>query len=136
MKYFKNTATGEVFAYEADGSQDELIEDGLVRMSQKEVTAHLSPPKTDEQIREEFKNSRDDAVSRITVTTAAGQVFDGDEISQGRMARAILGMQSQPEGSTVQWVLHDNTVVDVGIAELQEALTLAGIRQTELWVQA
>ncbi|MNU04313.1 hypothetical protein D3C72_2486760 [compost metagenome] len=52
------------------------------------------------------------------------------------MARAILGLQSQPEGSTVQWVLTDNTVLDVGIAELQQALTLAGLRQTELWVQA
>lgn len=136
MKYFKNRTTGEVFAYEADGSQDEFIADGLVRMSDQEVADHLSPPKTDEQIREEFKSGRDDAVSRITVTTASGQVFDGDEISQGRMARSILGMQSQPEGSTVQWVLHDNTVVDVGIVELQEALTLAGLRQTELWVQA
>jgi hypothetical protein len=36
----------------------------------------------------------------------------------------------------VQWVLTDNTVLDVGIEELQEALTLAGLRQTELWVQA
>jgi len=86
--------------------------------------------------RSAFKAGRAEAVARITVTTTSGRTFDGDENSQGRMARAILGMQSQPEGSTVQWVLHDNTVVDVGIAELQEALTLAGLRQTELWVQA
>lgn len=91
---------------------------------------------SDAVVRDRFKADRAEEVARITVTTASGNTFDGDENSQGRMARAILGLQSQPEGSTVQWVLHDNTVVDVGIAELQEALTLAGLRQTELWVQA
>lgn len=85
--------------------------------------------------REAFKNERELAVSRITVEVS-GVVFDGDEVSQGRMARAIVGMQSKPEGSTVQWVMHDNTIASVGIAELQEALTLAVLRQAELWVQA
>lgn len=96
----------------------------------------IDQDKKSELEREAFKSARVAAVAGITVTTMSGKVYDGDEVSQGRMARAILGMQSQPEGSTVQWVLHDNTVVDVGIAELQEALTLAGLRQTELWVQA
>lgn len=86
--------------------------------------------------RDAFKNDRAEGVARITVTTANGRVFDGDEISQGRMARAILALQIKPEGSTVQWVLHDNTSVDVEVVELQEALALAGLRQTELWVQA
>lgn len=86
--------------------------------------------------REKFKEERMAAVASITVTTASGKVFDGDEISQGRMARSILGLQGRPAGSTVKWVLHDNSVVDVGLDELQEALALAGHRQTELWVQA
>ena len=86
--------------------------------------------------RAQFKLDRVAAVAAITVTTMSGRVFDGDEASQGRMARAIIGLQSQPEGSTVQWVLHDNTVAEVGAEELQEALSLAGLRQTELWVQA
>lgn len=96
----------------------------------------IDQDKKSELEREAFKSARVAAVAGITVTTMSGKVYDGDEVSQGRMARAILGMQSQPEGSTVQWALHDNTVVDVGISELQEALTLAGLRQTELWVQA
>ncbi|MNZ80746.1 hypothetical protein D3C78_993900 [compost metagenome] len=91
---------------------------------------------TDEQKREQWKIQREQLVAAITVTTTQSHTFDGDEISQGRMARAILGLQSQPQGSTVQWVLTDNTVLDVGLAELQQALTLAGLRQTELWVQA
>lgn len=42
MKYFKNQQ-GEVFAYEADGSQDEFIPEALVQMTQEEVDLHRSP---------------------------------------------------------------------------------------------
>lgn len=94
----------------------------------------IDPDRKAEIERAAFLAKRKEEVERISVTTASGRVFDGDEISQGRIARAILGMQSQPEGAVVQWVLHDNTVVDVGIPELQEALTLAGLAQTALWV--
>jgi hypothetical protein len=44
MKYFRDQKTGEVFAYEADGSQDEYIKPALVRMTETEVQAHLNPP--------------------------------------------------------------------------------------------
>lgn len=43
MKYYKSEA-GEVFAYEADGSQDDFIKPGLARMTDAEVQAHLNPP--------------------------------------------------------------------------------------------
>lgn len=86
------------------------------------------------QARERFKASRAEAVAAITVTTQVGNTFDGDEISQGRMARAILGLQATGEGAVVPWVLVDNSVVQVNAAELLEALTLAGLRQAELWI--
>lgn len=56
MKYFKN-AQGEVFAYEADGSQDEFIPEDLLQMSTQEITEHLNPPKTPEQIKKEIVDS-------------------------------------------------------------------------------
>ena len=43
MKYFKSP-TGEVFAYESDGSQDAWIKPDLVPMTQAEIEAHLNPP--------------------------------------------------------------------------------------------
>lgn len=43
MKYFKKP-DGQVFAFEADGSQDHLIVGDLVPMSQAEIDAHLAPP--------------------------------------------------------------------------------------------
>ena len=86
-------------------------------------------------LREAFKLSRAAAVRAITVRTISGRCFDGDEISQGRMARAIIGLESAGEGATVRWVLHDNDAVDVGAPELREALALAGQAQADLWVQ-
>lgn len=95
----------------------------------------LTPDEIEAQERERWKRERALLVESIKVTTASGLVFDGDEVSQGRMARAILGLQAQPAGATVKWVLTDNSVVLVAATELTEALTLAGLRQTELWVE-
>lgn len=43
MKYFK--LNGEVFAFEADGSQDEYITEGMSSMSPDEVDRHINPDK-------------------------------------------------------------------------------------------
>lgn len=94
---------------------------------------------TQEQINEaeraEFKQQRAVSVGQIKVTTAAGNTFDGDESSQGRMARAILGIGAAPSGSTITWVLADNSVIQAGEDELREALMLAGLAQAAIWVQ-
>ncbi len=84
--------------------------------------------------RDELKAQRDAAVAAIKVTTTAGNTFDGDETSQDRMSRAVVAMGAAPAGSTVNWVLSDNTVIDATQAELNEALLLAGTAQAALWV--
>lgn len=76
---------------------------------------------------------REDTVSRIKVTTSSGKVFDGDETSQGRMARAIIALQAT-ETPSVTWVLADNTPTTVSAMELVEALALAGAAQANVWV--
>lgn len=48
MKYYKSQ-TGEVFAFEEDGSQDEYITEDLVLMTEQEVYEHLHPTPTQEQ---------------------------------------------------------------------------------------
>ena len=105
------------------------------RMSEEEIQAHLNPAPTDQEIRDQFKVQRAEAVARIVVQTFSGRTFDGDEISQGRMARAIVALSGEPEGTTVDWVLADNSHAEVDQFELREALKLAGLRQTELWIQ-
>lgn len=83
--------------------------------------------------RQELKAERDAAVAAIVVTTSTGKPFNGDETSQTRMSRAIVGMQAAG-ASTIRWVLADNTDVEVTLAELYEALVLAGQAQAAIWV--
>ena len=86
-------------------------------------------------MREQAKAQRQIAVNNIVVTTQAGNTFDGDETSQTRMTRAILAMQATGSES-INWVLADNSVIQATIAELTEALALAGAEQSRLWVVA
>lgn len=96
-----------------------------------EAVVQLSAP-TEFELREIAKENRAKAVASIIVTTASGKAFDGDESSQTRMARAIIGMEAIGR-VLITWTLADNSIVDVSAAELTEALVLAGERQSQLW---
>ena len=89
------------------------------------------PPPVD--LRAVAKAAREKAVSEIKVTTQAGNTFDGDETSQGRMSRAIIAL-STGLAPSVNWVLADNSVIRATAAELTEALVLAGQAQAAIWV--
>lgn len=78
------------------------------------------------------KKLRDAAVAAIKVTVS-GKVFDGDEVAQGRMARAVSAAESATI-TTYQWKLADNSVAAVSLDELKQALELAFQAQSELWV--
>jgi len=78
-----------------------------------------------------FKVSREALVKAITVEVD-GMVFDGDEISQGRMSRAVAASGNSSETTT--WILADNTPATVTAAQLKQALRLAGAAQTAVWV--
>lgn len=93
----------------------------------------LTKPPVLPPTRDQLKAEREAAVAAITVTTQAGNTFDGDEVSQTRMARAIIALQATGTPS-VNWVLTDNTVIDAPVAELVEALALSGAAQAALWV--
>lgn len=87
---------------------------------------------TVEEARQDFVANRAIAVAAITVTTTAGNTFNGDEASQNRMARSIVALS---DTDTITWVLADNSTIQATKAELQEALKLSGEAQTALWVQ-
>ena len=72
-------------------------------------------------------------IKNLKVTVKSGRTFDGDETSQDRMARAvnIASISGQTE---TQWKLADNTIVTVTLDELKEALSLAGKRMSEMWL--
>ena len=68
--------------------------------------------------------TRQELLDAIKVTTQSGKTFDGDELSQTRIARALQIGQFTGQTSTA-WKLADDTVHQVTYVELQEALTLA-----------
>lgn len=84
-----------------------------------------------EEAREDFKRSRSVAVEKIVVTVG-DKTFNGDEVSQNRMVRTIvgLGIAEQPG---ILWTLADNTRAFVTVSELSQALLLAGQAQSEVW---
>lgn len=83
-----------------------------------------------DSLEEAFKAQRQILVDNIKVTVGT-KVFDGDGVSQGRMARAAVAMA---DTETVLWVLADNTPTQCTKVELLEALRLAGAEQTRIWV--
>lgn len=96
-------------------------------------TVRLTPTSNAQDARAVAKAAREFAVSNIKVTTQAGNTFDGDEVSQGRMARAILALATNAAPS-VNWVLANNSVIQATKTELTEALVLSGQAQAALWV--
>lgn len=117
-----------------------IIEQGPVKL----VDGHYmqtwvqTPRPPEEVVAEELaraKIERAEAVSRIIVTVD-GMQFDGDEISQTRMSRAVIlaaVFGKDLDATTTKWVLADNTVAYPTIRQLAQALMLAGEEQTAVW---
>lgn len=115
-------------AVSADGAGIGYIYDGEAFTAPEPDLAQIAA-----QARAAAKVARALAVEAIQVTTQAGNTFDGDELSQGRMSRAIIAL-STGLAPSVTWVLADNSTIQATSAELTEALVLAGMAQAAIWV--
>ena len=76
------------------------------------------------QAQSQAKQAKVEALDKITVTTTAGNTFDGRDKDQLRMLAALqssqfLGLFNTP------WKLSDNSVIQVSVEELREALALS-----------
>lgn len=131
--------------FDRDGNFGYWPQEGLIEMTGKQpgpaykaVSGQwvLDTEKEAEVAMSEAKTDRAEAVARITVEVD-GMVFDGDEKAQDRMARAITMFQASnlPDDYTTAWVLADNTVAQVTVNQLAQALLLAGQKQSALWVK-
>jgi translation elongation factor EF-G len=110
-----------------------LVNDVEVDMTAEEEAAIRAEwDAASQPTRDQLKTVRDATVAAITVTVG-DKVFDGDEVSQGRMARALRVADITGQ-TTCTWVLHDNTSVTVTKEELGQALALAMQAQAAVWV--
>ena len=71
-------------------------------------------------------------VDNLKVACSDGYIFDGDEVSQDRMSRALLGMN---DTDIISWKTADNNFVNINKAKLAEILRKAGEIQTQIWVK-
>ncbi|WP_440055492.1 DUF4376 domain-containing protein [Pseudoalteromonas sp. T1lg65] len=80
--------------------------------------------------RERFKQARNQLLAAQTVVVDE-LTFDADELSQQRMARALLVMDEQ---QTIPWILANNDVAEITKTQLFSACKLAAEQQTALWI--
>jgi hypothetical protein len=78
----------------------------------------------------DWKAERQTKVDNIEVEYL-GVIYQGDEISQTRLARAITSLPNDTQ--TVFWVAKDNSVNGLVRSQLQDILLLAGAKQAEAW---
>ena len=136
----KHDYKGKTYYVTADGyygSPKEMKEYGDL----PEGCSFDRPPMTTEEQAQADLNSakatRATKVNALTVTVD-GMVFDADETSQNRMSRVVAGAQAlgvDLNTTTQIWVLADNTVATPTVAQLAQALKLAGEAQTALWTK-
>lgn len=114
----------------ADTSEEYMMELGIDADTRAAIMSQIDFEIAQDAV--SAKKLRDSAVAAIKVTVS-GKVFDGDEVAQGRMARAVSAAESATI-TTYQWKLADNSVAEVSLDELKQALALAFQAQSELWV--
>ena len=100
-----------------------------INWGNKETVAQKEA-KAAEAAYQQWKTQRQAAVDAITVEVD-GIVFDGDEMAQTRMARAVTAADALTD--TVAWTLADNSVITVTAQQLKTACRLAGEEQTSIW---
>lgn len=83
--------------------------------------------KTNEEIILEKEAKIKQRIISLTVTTGSGNKFKADEISQYRMAKTIICLDS---GGATPWKLLNNNWGNISKEELKEALKLAVQAQT------
>ena len=100
-----------------------------IKLTEEEIELHLNPPLTAEQIYNNWKSERQNKVDNLEVVHN-DIVYQGDEVSQTRIARAIAVMD---DTETTQWVAKDNSIQTLNKADLSAILKEAGIKQTLIW---
>ena len=80
-------------------------------------------------IKQQEKEYRNNLVSSIEIVYD-GMIYQGDEVSQGRMSRVISSML---DTDTIMWKAKDNSKVKLTKIDLTQILRLSIIEQTKVW---
>lgn len=87
MKYFKDEENN-VYAYAADGSEDDFIKPGLIAISETEALAIVNPPPTHDELVTSVEQTRAELLASADMITAdwrtelmLGDISDNDKES-------------------------------------------------------
>ena len=131
---FTDATNTVVFRVNEDGSGEScLIEAISDWLAEGNMPDPVDPP-TAEDILSKAKAERQALVDSIVVTTQSGKQFDGNEISQDRMNKAISVAVITGLASCT-WVLADNVPTVVTVDELKEALALSFQAMGAVWAK-
>ncbi|MHB0844768.1 DUF4376 domain-containing protein [Stutzerimonas nitrititolerans] len=126
MKYFRNPQSGEVFAFEADGSQDEFIPSELIPMTPAEIEAHLARQPDDYAAAIAARRWQAE-VSGIEI---AGMRIETDDRTKTLLNGAALRATIDPQHSR-RWKLADGTWVT-----LDSETLISAAKAVDSYVQA
>jgi len=76
---------------------------------------------------------REAGTSSIEVTLTNGIVLDGDELSQNRLARALLVMSAD---DAISWIATNNKIVQLAKEDVAEAIKLSLENQSSIFLKA
>jgi hypothetical protein len=118
-----------------------VVQGEIAEVNGKYVYTYVLDDMTEEELAaeaanklQEAKEERSNAVAGIRVTVD-GMEFDGDETAQDRMSRVASIATEDDLDTEIPWVLADNTVASVTVAQIKEALRKALYAQAALWVK-
>lgn len=145
MKFLKDPVSGQVFAFEADGSQDDAIPEHLAPMTESEVVAHLNPINIPSGADVDFERDRRiDSGVEFNGVTFQSRATDRENIA-GAAQLAFMAVVGGAQGGDLRWaspdrdfawIASDNSLVPMdaptvvafgkAAAERKEALIFAG----------
>lgn len=88
MKYFKETSSGEIYAYSEEQIEGGWLKEGLVEITQGEIDLHIQQPSLDQQ-----KETKKSTLKRSAREAVLDAQLTGTPIEPIRMQLATLTAQ-------------------------------------------
>ena len=128
-KTHKVMSTGNSVVYETDDLYT-IRTSSQPQLGSTYLNGHFEPPPPPDTT----KYEKEEKIKALQIEITSGAVFDGDEISQARMARAIQIAEITGQTST-EWKMADNSIMTITLDELKDALASAGRAMSDIWLQ-
>lgn len=140
MKYLKDPVTGQIFAFEADGSQDSFIPEGVTAMSDAEVQAHIAPSSVVATDVDAERDRRIDVGVEFQGVMFQSRATDRENIAgAAQLGFMALMAGAQPDdlrwsdpNQDFVWIASDNTLVPMDAQAVVEFGKVAAQRKQAL----